>query len=144
MAVYVLSTVRQEVFSHREIVTGHARKTQDGLETIWSVHVSRNFIIEHIAWIVLLTSVADCIPMTLFSACPKNNYRSGVTTCSRCPSHTHTNDTGNDLSGCVCDGGYQGNPGQACTGTPSYIYISHLYVSYWFHYFIMLWRNWLT
>ncbi len=54
--------------------------------------------------------------------------------------NTHTNDTGNDLSGCVCDAGYQGNLGEPCTGTYP-IYKFHLFIlavnnSDWCQYYI--------
>ena len=55
----------------------------------------------------------SCIP-----ACPKDTYKSTSGSCLGCPSYSHTEDTGNEIEGCVCDTGFErlGEPGTQCTG----------------------------
>ena len=53
---------------------------------------------------------------TMFTACPINTYKSSVNGCSPCPANSSTaGDNGQELSGCVCDTGYEGEPGRPCT-----------------------------
>lgn len=50
-----------------------------------------------------------CVP------CKLNTFKSGERTCSPCPLQSHTNQTGQMKTGCVCDKGYEGPPGGPCT-----------------------------
>ena len=52
----------------------------------------------------------------VFSACPKNTFKSGSSECSNCPINSETSGEASSRTDCRCKTGFTGTPGQTCTG----------------------------
>ena len=54
--------------------------------------------------------------MALFiTACPTNTYKASVSSCQQCPPNSHTDGTGHEIEGCICNTGFNKN-GDKCEG----------------------------
>ena len=62
--------------------------------------------------------------MPVFSACPKNTYKSGSSECSNCPINSETAGEASSRTDCRCKTGFTGTPGQTCTGTYLHVTLS--------------------